>query len=317
MKRLTKRQRTVLTIVIVAIVIGLILWEAHQSNQVSIGSDSNIYYIDNGCQDSLIFTMIDVGQGDAFLLDCGGKFALVDCGPPSGGKAILDYLQTHGISKIDYLFGTHPHDDHMGGMHEVINNVEIGTIIIPEVTLNVSQWYIDLMEELAEKEFDVQLVSVGNRYHLGDAVIEVIGPLSEPSENLNNYSIILKVTLGEMDILMMGDAEKAVEKELLQNKVTVDAEILKVGHHGSSTSSSLNFIKEVNPQYAFISCKVGNRYKHPTKEVMDRLEELGIPVYRTDECGTVTAIITKTDISISGDAGDYLSGPELEEKING
>ncbi len=298
MKRLTKRQRTILTLVVFAILIGLAIWEVYQSNH-------------------LILTMIDVGQGDAFLLDSGGKFALVDCGPPGSGKIILDYLATHGIKKIDYLFGTHPHDDHMGGMHEVINGIEIGTIIIPEVTLNVSQWYIDLMEELAEKEFDVQLVSVGNRYYLGETVIQVIGPLSEPTENLNNYSIILKVTLGEMDILMTGDAEKAVEKELLQNKVTVDAEILKVGHHGSSTSSSVNFLKEVNPQYALISCKVGNRYKHPTKETMDHLEEMGVTVYRTDECGTVTAIITKTNISFAGDVGDYLSGPELEEKVNG
>ena len=310
-----KRFRIIVSLVLIILAILFIFWII-QDVTITTPSIGNIYTIDNNDTSTLLFTMIDVGQGDSFLLQCGGKTALVDCGPPSAGKTILSYLKEQEITKIDYLFGTHPHDDHMGGMEEVITGIEIGTVIIPEVTLNVANWYMDLMEVLVNGNYDVQLVSVGNQYLLGDAVIEVIGPLSEPTENLNNYSIVLKVSLGEMDILMTGDAEKDVEKELLDANVNLEAELLKVGHHGSSTSTSAKFLKAVNPSYAFVSCKVGNRYKHPTKEVLNRLLEANIPVFRTDECGTVVAMITKNEITFNITPGDYLSGPELEEKLN-
>ena len=139
----------------------------------------------------------------------------------------------------------------------------------------------------------------------------VIGPLSEPKDNLNNYSIVMKVTFGDMDVLMTGDAEKDVEKEILSSGVNLDAEILKVGHHGSNTSSSEDFLDAINPDYALISCKVGNKHDHPTADTMTKLKERDIDVYRTDESGTVIVTITSDSITFNTDPDDYRSGIEL------
>ncbi len=313
---LSKRQKRILIILLIAVVLFFLIQKLAESEPTTV-SFGNIYYVDSADSEHLLVTMLDIGQGDAFLLECNGKLAMVDCGPPEALETILSYFDVHGIKKIDYFFGTHPHDDHLGSLSELIDNIEIETIVIPEVTVNVSPWYTDLTEKLADEDYYVEIASVGNRYFLGDTVIEIIGPLSEPSEDLNDYSIVMKVSFGEMDLLMTGDATTSVEKELLNANINLEAKILKVGHHGSKTSTSAKFLKAVNPDYALISCKVGNRYKHPTKEVMDRLFENNVTVYRTDECGTVHLIITKTDVTFCVEEGDYLSGPELEEKLNG
>ena len=263
----------------------------------------------------LILTMIDVGQGDSFLLIQGDNTALIDCGTRSTGKDVVQYLKDYGIKRLDYVFGTHPHDDHMGGMYDVITNFEIGKIIIPDVKEDiVTNWYLKLMQEVNSGSYIVEHPTAGNVYYLGDASLKVIGPISEPNGNLNNYSTVLKVTFGEMDVIMTGDAETKVEKDIIESGEYIDAEILKVGHHGSDTSTSSIFLDAVNPEYALISCKVGNKYKHPIKIIMDKLKRKNITVYRTDECGTVTAVISPKSVIFDCDPGDYLSGTEIKER---
>lgn len=265
---------------------------------------------------ALIVHMIDVGQGDSFLLVQDGRIALVDCGTASAGKDIVKYLQDLGISNIDYVFGTHPHDDHMGGMYEVITNFDIGKVIIPEIN-NVevtSNWYLKLMKELKDGGYQVEHPEVGTTYDLEGASLKVIGPIQEPTSNKNNYSIVLKVSFGEMDMIMTGDAEKTVEKDILEAGEDIEAEILKLGHHGSDTSTSEEFLDAINPDYALISAEVGNKYKHPIISVMEELKERDILVYRTDESGTVIVTITAEDISFSCNPGDYLSGTQVEER---
>lgn len=263
----------------------------------------------------LTLTMIDVGQADCFLLMQNETTALIDCGTRSTGDDAVEYLKSIGITKLDYVFGTHPHDDHMGGMYDVITNFEVGKIIIPEVKETITtNWYIKLMEELQSGGHNVEHPKVGDTYYLGEATIKVIGMIAEPNGNTNNYSPIMKVSFGEMDIIMTGDAETEVEEEILANNVNLDAEILKVGHHGSDTSSSEEFLDAVSPDYALISTKVGNKYEHPIKSTMEHLEERNIEVYRTDENGTVIATITSDSVSFSCEPGDYLSGVELEKQ---
>ena len=264
----------------------------------------------------LILTMIDVGQADSFLLEQNGKRALIDCGTRSTGKDVVEYLQSQQITKIDYVFGTHPHDDHMGGMYDVITNFEIGKIIIPEIETGevTSNWYMKLMKEMTSGAYQVETVKLGTVYQLGSASMKVIGPVSKPEGNLNNYSTVLKVSFGEMDIIMTGDAEKEVEKEILATGENIDTEILKMGHHGSDTSSSTEFLDAITPDYALISAKVGNKYEHPIKSTMEELEKRNIQVYRTDESGTVVATITPNTVSFNCEPGDYLSGIELEER---
>ena len=267
-------------------------------------------------QGQLMLYMIDVGQADCFLLVQEDQTALVDCGTRSTGKDAVEYLKSIGITKLDYVFGTHPHDDHMGGMYDIITSFEVGKIIVPEVEAGevTANWYMKLVKELETGNYEVEHVNVGDVHKLGHANMKVIGPINEPNGNTNNYSTVLKVSFGEMDIIMTGDAETEVEKDILSSGENVNAEILKVGHHGSDTSTSEEFLDAIDPEYALISSKVGNKYEHPIKSTMDKFEERKIQVYRTDENGTVVATITSNDVTFNCEPGDYLSGIELEER---
>ena len=266
----------------------------------------------------LTLTMIDVGQADSFLFVRDGKTMLVDCGTRSTGEDVVKYLNEQGITRLDYVIGTHPHDDHMGGMYDVITNFEIGKIIMPEVEAGkvTTNWYVKLMQEIKQGAYELEYAKLGAVYDLGDASFKIIGPIETDESNLNNYSIVLKVTFGDMDIIMTGDAETKVEKTIIESGEALGAEILKVGHHGSDTSSSAEFLDAVSPLYALISTKIGNKYEHPIKSTMKKLEERKIKVYRTDENGTVVATITANDVKFSTAPGDYLSGTELEEAKN-
>lgn len=230
--------------------------------------------------------MIDVGQADSFLFVQEGKVALVDCGTRSTGKDVVEYIKSLGITKIDYVFGTHPHDDHMGGMYDVITNFEIGKIIIPKVKEGqvTTNWYIKLMKQIVDGNYEIEYSKTGNEYPLGDAKIQIVWQSELEQDNINNYSNIIKVSFGDMDVLMTGDAETEIEEEVLKSGVQLDAEILKIGHHGSDTSSSNEFLDAVDPEYGLISAKVGNKYEHPTKDTMQKLQQREVEVYRTDEC---------------------------------
>lgn len=204
----------------------------------------------------------------------------------------------------------------MGGMYEILTNFEIGTVIIPdsrdaEITAN---WYAKLMIELKNGDYNVEYPEKGDSYILEDATIQVISAETDVSGNINNYSIVLKVSFGQMDMIMTGDLETDEEEKILESGTNIDAEILKVGHHGSDTSSSEEFLDAISPDYALISCKIGNKYEHPIKSTMEKLEARNIVVYRTDECGNVVMTITSNDVTINCEPGDYLSGAELEER---
>jgi len=310
---------TTFAIILVFMFLECILYGTQENGTIGdTNNSSNKEEVSNvqSAEGELTLIMIDVGQADSFLLVQDGKTALIDCGTRSTGEDVVEYLKSQGITRLDYVFGTHPHDDHMGGMYDVITNFEIGKIIIPETKLGeiTSNWYMKLMQEFKNGLYDVEYPKLGEVYNLGGATMKIIGPISEPDGNLNNYSIVLKVSFGDMDVIMTGDAETVVEKEILESGENIDAEILKVGHHGSDTSSSEEFLDAITPEYALISAKIGNMYKHPVESTMEKLENRDIEVYRTDENGTVVVTITTDDISFSCNPGNYLSGTELEER---
>ncbi len=311
----TKRQNKLIALIVIIIFGATLIFIQNntpwQSNEVP---QQNAQTQD--ISGELILTMIDVGQADSFLFIQNDKVALVDCGTRASGNDVVEYIRNLGITKLDYVFGTHPHDDHMGGMYDVITSLEIGTIIIPEVTDNITaNWYLKLMSELNSGKYNVKYAKAGTKYSLGNATINILGPLSDTPSNLNNYSTIMKISFGQMDVLMTGDAEQDVEEDLTQANVDLDSEILKVGHHGSDTSTSSDFLNAVDPDFALISSKIGNKYEHPSKSTMDKLKKNNVEVYRTDENGTVTATITQDNIIFNSSAGDYLSGVELEERM--
>lgn len=315
-KQISKIIVTIAILLIATVVTANQVGESEPSNTGTQPNEQTSSSEVQNPQGELRLTMIDCGQADSFLLEQNGETCLVDCGTRSTGKDVVQYLKNQGITKIDYLFGTHPHDDHMGGMYDVITNFEIGKVIIPKVKDGTvtTNWYLKLMKELKQNSYNIEYVSLGTIYQLGQATINVIGPINEPDENKNNYSTVLKVSFGEMDIIMTGDAEKKVEQDIIESGINLDAEILKVGHHGSDTSTSEAFLDAISPDYALISTEVGNKYDHPIKVTMDNLKSRNIEVYRTDENGTVVAHITTEDVSFDCQPGDYLSGTELAER---
>ena len=199
-------------------------------------------------------------------------------------------------------------------MFEVITNFEIGKIVLPDLEdyKNTKSWYKKLRKELNTGAYDIEIKEVGTIYELGDATMKVIGPINEPGDKPNNYSTVLKVSLGKMDLIFTGDAEKEVEQDIVASGEDIDAEILKVGHHGSNTSSTEEFLDAVDPDYALIPN--GNKYGHPIKSTMEKLEERNIEVYRTDENGTVICVVTSNNVTFSSEPGSYLSGDEAKAR---
>lgn len=264
----------------------------------------------------LVVHMIDVGQADSFLLIQDDTVVLIDCGEK--GKDVLGYIKNLGITEVDYVVGTHPHYDHMGGMYEVITDedIEVEKVILPQGTPgSTTSWFPKLMTELNNGEYQLHYAKENDVFNIGQATMQVlIAEEEDIAGEVNNYSICLKVSFGQMDIIFTGDAEEHIEQKILESGVDIDAEILKVGHHGSDSSTCEEFLDAISPDYALISAGVGNRYEHPIKSTMENLEERNIEVYRTDECGSVIVTVTTDDVTFNCEPGDYLSGVELEER---
>lgn len=269
-------------------------------------------------QGTLHVYMIDCGQADSFLFEQDGKYALIDAGTRSSGKDVADFINSKGVEKLEFIIGTHPHDDHMGGMYDVLNSVECDKLFIPDFNaeLVTTNWYKKLVAQIKTMQITVIHPKVMDVIYLGDARFEVVGQLDkeQAGKNLNNYSTVIKVSFGEMDLLMTGDAEDEVEKAILNSGVDIQCEMLKLGHHGSDSSTCDEFLKEVNPDYGLISCGVGNKYEHPCESTMKKLKKKKVKVYRTDEQSTVSITITEDSIEFDQQPGDYLSGVQYASK---
>jgi len=247
---------------------------------------------------------IDVGQGDSILIQQDGHNMLIDAGTNSSEKVVVDYLKSHGVTKLDYVIGTHPHEDHIGGLDAVINNFEIGQVFMPKVT-HTSQTFKSVVTAITNKGLKITTPKIGNSYGLGNARWEIIAPVSASYDNLNNYSIVTKLKFGNNSFIFTGDAESLSEGEILQKQLDISSDVLKVGHHGSKTSTTQNFLNKVNPKYAVISCGKGNKYGHPTQETLNKLRDKNVKVYRTDENGTVVATSDGTSIRFNKSPGSY------------
>lgn len=243
-----------------------------------------------GTQGEFEVHMLDVGQALSVLLRApGGECALIDAGERGDGELVCDYLESQGVRKLDYLIATHAHADHIGGMAGVVRRFEIGKIImsdLPEGLEPTTKVYIDLLEAIAEKGYQITLARPGTQYNLGEAIFELEAPNAQ-YQDLNNTSVVTRVIYGQRGFLIEGDAELESERDMLRLGREVSADVLIAGHHGSSTSSSQKFLEAVSPQAVGISCGLGNKYGHPHEETLDKLEQMGCQVLRTDLCGTV------------------------------
>ncbi|MCY6369608.1 ComEC/Rec2 family competence protein [Clostridium ganghwense] len=260
--------------------------ETNKNNEVSLNT--------NG---SLKVHFIDVGQADSILITENNHNMLIDAGNNDDSELVTTYLKKQGISNLDYVVGTHPHEDHIGGLDAVINEFNIGTIYMPK-KVATTKTYKDVIKAIKNKNMKITLPKRGSTFKLGEATCTIVAPIENKKyKDTNDYSIVIKLRYKDTSFLFTGDAEGASEKEILKGGYDIKVDVLKVGHHGSRTSTIDAFLKKVSPKYAVISCGKENKYGHPHKETIQKLKDKNIQLYRTDKSGTIIAISNGSEIN--------------------
>jgi len=270
-----KRNQILKQIVSIGILILLIILLALISNI----TEKDFEYIVDEAKLQIIY--FDVGQADSTLIMNNGKTTLIDGGNDSDGDDLVKYIKSQNISRIDTVIATHLHADHIGGLDDVIDSFDIGTVYMPD-TINSSKQVEELLEAMGRKNLNYEVPEMGEKFNNGLANYEVMA-INNAANDLNNSSIVIQMDYLEQKYLFMGDSEKEVEDSREWNEVNV----LKVGHHGSNTSSSERFLNQIRPEIAIISVGLNNKYNHPSTEVLNRFENLNTIIYRTDKDGSL------------------------------
>lgn len=249
---------------------------------------------------------IDVGQGDSILLGSKDEFVLIDAGEKEYGETVTEYLNYQNVATLKYVIATHPHSDHCGGLTEVINSVKCENFITAETDQQTSTW-LDVLNAVDSNNVNYIDAKRSDTYSFGEAQFTILAPCSDIYDDYNNYSVVIKVTCGNASFLLTGDAEALSENEMIKSGEDLSADVLKIGHHGSNTSSSENFLKAVNPKYAVISCGKANDYGHPHEETLEKLEKLGITYLRTDLLHTIIATTDGSSVKFFTSDGELYS----------
>jgi len=263
-------------------------------------------------EDSLAVHFLDVGQGDAILLVDNNETMLIDGGNPEYGEQIVDYLADLGITQLDYVVATHNHNDHAGGLTDVVANLDVDNLYLTNSEETTASK--NLIAAAKSKNIPISNPSSGSAMAFGSSTINFLGPLNV-HDDVNDDSLVMKVTHGSHRFLLTGDMEEAAEKELLAQNLDLAADVLKVGHHGSYSSTGYLFLRTVNPRYAVISCGVNNDYGHPHDEPLSRLNDAGSVIFRTDLLGTIVA--TSKGEQLSFDKNGVTPTQPYQEVDNG
>lgn len=285
--------------IMLCIFAALFIYGAHLEGELEISEPEQVTqnFIDKDAD--LAVHYIDVGQGDCSLVVYGEETLLIDAGEAEYGSMVSDYISSLGITQLDYVVATHPHSDHIGGLAQVIRDFDVETVIAPRVSEEMtptSAVYKSFLLALKEKGLRLKAAKQGDVFSMADISLaeendntsfQILGPAGSGYEDLNDWSVIIKLEHGDTAFIFTGDAEKIAENDVLDSGMDVSADVLKVGHHGSSSSTGEDFLAAVSPTIAVIQCGDGNSYGHPHAQVTELLDEYGVKQYRTDALGTV------------------------------
>lgn len=241
---------------------------------------------------------IDVGQADSALIECDGETMMIDGGNVADSNVVAAYLKKEDVTELNYVVCSHAHEDHVGGLSGALSVTKADNIYAPKTEANTKA-YKNFKKKAEEQNVEIKHPNVGDKIQLGSSTVEFLGPVDENGKDLNSTSIVLKITYGNTSFLFTGDAESDEEEEILNSGADLKSTVLKVGHHGSRTSTSYPFLREVMPQYAVISVEKGNSYGHPNEETLSKLSDAGVEVYRTDESGDIVMTSDGNSISIT------------------
>ena len=277
-------------IFIIGILVALMTYSNHNASMINEiqGNDKTVL----DAKGELHIYYFDVGQADAELLINEGQTMLIDAGNNEDGEMLVEKIKELGITKIDHVVGTHAHEDHIGGMDDIIENFEIGEVYLPEA-ISASKTYEEVLDAISKKELQITVPKIGDEIILGTAVCTVKS-IGNNDDDLNNSSIVLRTVYGNKSFLFMGDLEESMEKKYTWEKT----DVLKAGHHGSNTSSSQKFLSQVLPEFTIISVGKDNTYNHPGQYTIKRLNDLNSKIYRTDESGTIILVSDGNTINI-------------------
>ena len=255
-------------------------------------------------KDKLNIFFLDVGQADSSLIVYNDMSMLIDAGNVNDGELILEGIKKLGLKDIDYVIGTHIHEDHLGGLKDVVKGIDIGKIYLPYNDSSTTKYYKELLKVIQSKDMMIEETLVGDKIKFTDKIeVEIMAVDNNQPEDANDASIVVELSFGDMDYLFMGDATTKVEKGRVWN----DIDVLKVGHHGSNTSSSKSFLEQVSPEISIISVGKENTYGLPKDTIIKRLNSVGTNIYRTDNVGTIQIIsdgkdneLLEIDVSFDG-----------------
>ncbi|WP_434282528.1 ComEC/Rec2 family competence protein [Clostridium botulinum] len=274
-----KKKNLIITCLLICLSIVFTACSQQSSNAVNTSKSNK--------SNELKVHYIDVGQGDSILVQTKDKNILIDAGTRKSSDNLISYLKKQHIKKLDYVIATHPHEDHIGGMPKVIEEFEISNFYAPKKTAN-TKIFKDMILQLKKKNLKINVAKKGISLNLSNnSSLDFLAPVKDNYENTNDSSAVVKLTHGNTKFLFTGDAEKTSEKDILNSNEDLSSNVLKVGHHGSHSSSSKEFLDKINPKIAIISCGKNNDYGHPHKETMKELNKRNIEVYRTDIDGNI------------------------------
>lgn len=273
----------ILPVFLIFLAVAFFLTNTKENYWKNISENLNISSTGANCDMEVHF--LNVGDADCAYIKCGDYKILIDAADKEPSDNVCEYLINHNVKKLDLVIMSHPHRDHIGQMKSIIDNFEIDKFIqsdIPENILPTSVTYENMLKSLVDKKVNTKTLGAGDKFNLGDLRFKILGPVKS-SENLNNCSLIVKIEYKDVSFLFMGDSEKAEEYSILKSGCNLNSTVLKVGHHGSTTSTTANFLKAVNPKYAVVS----SENKQNKNSVIKRLEESCERVYKTYENGNI------------------------------